>query len=81
MVILIRILCWLAGVIFGGLCYKIYANRYVLEVITDIIGDITEESGVIPFIDQNYSFHYLPKDKFEALLYNMLQDIEPKIQV
>ena len=74
--ILLFMMIFSLGVLLGMWLYRSYMNKHTGEYLSDFIGNIIEENGLVAFHSDDLSLHVLNRKAYSSLLKNMLDHYE-----
>jgi len=79
--VLLFVAVFSVGVFIGMWIYRAHMNRHTGEYLSEFIGNIIEQNGIIPFYDDALSLHVLQRKEYDSLLLNILKQYNPEIRL
>jgi hypothetical protein len=74
--VLLFVAVFSVGVFIGMWIYRAHMNRHTGEYLSEFIGNIIEQNGLVAFHSDDLSLHVLDKKAYSSLLKNMLDHYE-----
>ena len=74
--VLLFVAVFSVGVFIGMWIYRAHMNRHTGEYLSEFIGNIIEQNGLIAFHSDDLSLHVLDKKAYSSLLKNMFEHYE-----
>ena len=74
--VLLFVMVFSVGVLVGMWIYRNHMNKHTGEYLSEFIGNIIEQNGLVAFHSDDLSLHVLDKKAYSSLLKNMLDHYE-----